>query len=216
MTNLLDILEAPAPGSLEIFLSRIPMIFSIAIISPHGFFGQEKVLGRPDTGGQVVYILDQVRALEKEMRDRLYEQGLVDIDPRIIVLTRLIPESEGTNCHERIETISRTLNSYILRVPFRFKNGDIVPHWISRFEIWPYLERFAMDAGRELLAEISLLATTPTATWLQHSFHTSSVLPSATLPMHWKRQNISIRIFTGRITTPTTISPASSRLISLP
>lgn len=154
MTNLLDILEAPAPGSLEIFLSRIPMIFSIAIISPHGFFGQEKVLGRPDTGGQVVYILDQVRALEKEMRDRLYEQGLVDIDPRIIVLTRLIPESEGTSCHERIETISRTLNSYILRVPFRSKNGDVVPHWISRFEVWPYLERFAMDAGRELLAEL--------------------------------------------------------------
>ena len=154
MTNLLDILEAPAPGSLEIFLSRIPMIFSIAIISPHGFFGQEKVLGRPDTGGQVVYILDQVRALEKEMRDRLYEQGLVDIDPRIIVLTRLIPESEGTNCHERIENISRTLNSYILRVPFRSKNGAVVPHWISRFEIWPYLERFAMDAGRELLAEL--------------------------------------------------------------
>ena len=154
MANLLDILEAPAPGSLEIFLSRIPMIFSIAIISPHGFFGQEKVLGRPDTGGQVVYILDQVRALEKEMRDRLYEQGLVDIDPRIIVLTRLIPESEGTNCHERIENISRTLNSYILRVPFRFKNGDVVPHWISRFEIWPYLERFAVDAGRELLTEL--------------------------------------------------------------
>jgi sucrose synthase len=154
MGNLLDILEAPSPGSLEIFLSRIPMIFSIAIISPHGFFGQENVLGRPDTGGQVVYILDQVRALEKEMRDRLYEQGLVDIEPRIIVLTRLIPESEGSKCHERTENISRTLNSYILRVPFRSENDEIVPHWISRFEIWPYLERFAEDAGRELLAEL--------------------------------------------------------------
>ena len=154
MGNLLDILEAPSPGTLEIFLSRIPMIFSITIISPHGFFGQENVLGRPDTGGQVVYILDQVRALEKEMRNRLYEQGLMDIDPRIIVLTRLIPESEGTNCHERIESISRTENSYILRVPFRNKDGQILPHWISRFEIWPYLERFAGDAGRELLAEL--------------------------------------------------------------
>ena len=154
MGNLLDILEAPSPGTLEIFLSRIPMIFSIAIISPHGFFGQENVLGRPDTGGQVVYILDQVRALEKEMRNRLYEQGLMDIDPRIIVLTRLIPESEGTNCHERIESISRTENSYILRVPFSNKDGQILPHWISRFEIWPYLERFAGDAGRELLTEL--------------------------------------------------------------
>jgi hypothetical protein len=44
------------------------MIFSIAILSPHGWFGQANVLGRPDTGGQVVYILDQVRALEEEMR----------------------------------------------------------------------------------------------------------------------------------------------------
>ena len=155
MTTLLDILEAPSPGTLEIFLSRIPMIFSIAIISPHGFFGQENVLGRPDTGGQVVYILDQVRALEKEMRDRLFDQGLVDIDPRIIVLTRLIPESEGTRCHERIENISRTNNSYILRVPFRSQDGEIVPHWISRFEVWPYLERFADDAGLELLDELA-------------------------------------------------------------
>jgi len=154
MNTLLDILEAPSPGTLEIFLSRIPMIFSIAIISPHGFFGQENVLGRPDTGGQVVYILDQVRALEKEMRDRLYEQGLVDIDPRIIVLTRLIPESEGTRCHERKEYISRTNNSYILRVPFLSQDGDVVPQWISRFEVWPYLERFADDAGQELLDEL--------------------------------------------------------------
>jgi sucrose synthase len=154
MGILLDILEAPSPGTLETFLSRIPMIFSIAVISPHGFFGQENVLGRPDTGGQVVYILDQVRALEKEMRDRLYEQGLVDIDPRIIVLTRLIPESEGTNCHERIENISRTVNSYIMRVPFRSKDNEVIPGWISRFEIWPYLERFAEDGGRELLAEL--------------------------------------------------------------
>ena len=105
MGILLDILEAPSPGTLEIFLGRIPMIFSIAIISPHGFFGQGNVLGRPDTGGQVVYILDQVKALEQEMRDRLDEQGL-DIEPRIVVLTRLIPESEGTTCHQRTEAIS--------------------------------------------------------------------------------------------------------------
>ena len=79
MQLLLDLLEAPSPDALERFLARIPMIFSIAIISPHGWFGQTGVLGRPDTGGQVVYILDQVRALESEMRQRLAEQGL-DID----------------------------------------------------------------------------------------------------------------------------------------
>ncbi len=37
------------------------MIFSVVVLSPHGYFGQANVLGMPDTGGQVVYILDQVR-----------------------------------------------------------------------------------------------------------------------------------------------------------
>src|SRR5690606_9125943 len=90
---LQDLLEAPDPRGLETFLARLPMVFSLAIISPHGYFGQANVLGRPDTGGQVVYILDQVRALETEMRSRLFEQGL-DIEPQIVVLTRLIPQAE--------------------------------------------------------------------------------------------------------------------------
>ncbi|NNM04983.1 MAG: sucrose synthase, partial [Gemmatimonadetes bacterium] len=62
MSLLMDILEAPSPNTVEQFLARLPIIFSIAILSPHGFFGQAGVLGKPDTGGQVVYILDQVRA----------------------------------------------------------------------------------------------------------------------------------------------------------
>ncbi|NNF97726.1 MAG: sucrose synthase, partial [Halobacteria archaeon] len=154
MQLLLDILEAPSPNNLEDFLSRIPMIFSLAILSPHGYFGQANVLGRPDTGGQVVYILDQVRALEKEMRDRLLQQGL-NIEPQIVVLTRLIPNAEGTTCNERLEPIVGTYNARILRVPFRNPDGEIIPHWISRFEIWPYLEQFAIEAEREVLAELS-------------------------------------------------------------
>jgi len=153
MRLLLDILEAPSPGNLEKFLGRIPMIFSIAIISPHGYFGQSNVLGRPDTGGQVVYILDQVRALEQEMRQRLDEQGL-NIDPQIIVLTRLIPEAEGTTCDQKLEQIVGTRHARILRVPFRTHQGETVAHWISRFEIWPWLERYAQDAKQELLAEL--------------------------------------------------------------
>ncbi|MCH5374404.1 MAG: sucrose synthase, partial [Planctomycetes bacterium] len=141
------------PRSLEQFLSRVPMIFSIAIISPHGWFGQSNVLGRPDTGGQVVYILDQVRALEREMHQRLMEQG-IDLEPQVIVLSRLIPEAEGTSCNQRLEAIAGTRNATILRVPFRNDAGDVVPHWISRFWIWPYLERYALDAERELLAEL--------------------------------------------------------------
>ena len=132
----------------------MPMIFSIAILSPHGYFGQSNVLGKPDTGGQVVYILDQVRALEREMRESIHEQGL-DIEPQIVVLTRLIPEADGTTCDQRIEPILGTENARILRVPFRtYETGEVIPHWISRFEVWPYLERYAVDAERELLAEL--------------------------------------------------------------
>ena len=153
--NLLtDILEAPEPGNLERFLGRIPMIFSLVILSPHGYFGQANVLGLPDTGGQVVYILDQVRALEKEMRHRIAEAGL-DIAPQILIVTRLIPESQGTTCNQRLEPIIGTEYSRILRVPFRTKAGEVVPQWISRFEVWPYLERFAVDAEKEVLAEIN-------------------------------------------------------------
>ncbi len=153
MSLLLDILEAPSPRALEEFLGRVPMIFSIAILSPHGWFGQSNVLGRPDTGGQVVYILDQVRALEREMQRRLAEQG-IDIEPRVIVLTRLIPEADGTLCNQRLEPIAGTRNAVILRVPFRTEAGEVLPHWVSRFHIWPYLERYALDAERELLAEL--------------------------------------------------------------
>lgn len=152
--NLLsDILEAPEPGNLERFLSRIPMIFSMVIMSPHGYFGQSNVLGLPDTGGQVVYILDQVRALEEEMRKRIAEQGL-HIEPKIIVITRLIPEAGDTTCDQRIEPIIGTENARILRVPFRNSNGEILQQWISRFEIWPYLESFATEVEKEILAEL--------------------------------------------------------------
>lgn len=50
---LLDILQAPDPSTLETFLGRIPMVFNVVILSPHGYFGQANVLGLPDTGGQV-------------------------------------------------------------------------------------------------------------------------------------------------------------------
>ena len=86
------------------------------IVSPHGYFGQANVLGLPDTGGQllivlcfscfkvdstlslapdswciellcqVVYILDQVRALESEMLLRIQKQGL-DVVPKIRVVS---------------------------------------------------------------------------------------------------------------------------------
>ncbi len=149
---LQKILLDPEPQDLERFISIIPMIFKVAIISPHGFFGQSNVLGFPDTGGQVVYILDQVRSLEKKMMENIASQGL-NIKPQIIVLTRLIPESEGTTCDTRIEKIWGCEHAKILRVPFSDSSGNIIDSWISRFKIWPYLERFAIDAKNELLLE---------------------------------------------------------------
>jgi sucrose synthase len=52
---LLDLLEAPDPCTLETFLDRIPMVFNVVILSPHGYFAQDDVLGYPDTGGQVSF-----------------------------------------------------------------------------------------------------------------------------------------------------------------
>lgn len=153
MSLLMDILEAPSPEALEAFLARIPMISRLLILSPHGYFGQDNVLGLPDTGGQVVYILDQVRALEWEMRHRLAQQG-VPVEPKILIVTRLIPEARGTTCNQRLEKVAGTENSWILRVPFHKQDGQVVPDWISRFEIWPYLERFAVDVEQAAMAEL--------------------------------------------------------------
>ncbi len=149
---LSDLLEAPSPEMLEDFLGRVPMIFSLAIMTPHGYFGQSNVLGLPDTGGQVVYILDQARALEKEMVRRLDEQGL-DVDPQILIVTRLIPDAKGTACDQPRERVAGTHNAWILRVPFRDESGEVIPQWISRFEVWPYLERFSHEVERELRSE---------------------------------------------------------------
>jgi sucrose synthase len=153
MELLTDILEAPSPDDLARFLSRLPMMFRIAVISPHGFFGQSGVLGKPDTGGQVVYILDQVRALEREMKRAIHEQGL-DVEPQILIVTRMIPDAEGTTCDQRLESVVGTEHARILRVPFRDSSGRVVRPWISRFKVWPYLERFAVDAEREIMAEL--------------------------------------------------------------
>ncbi|KAG7553246.1 Sucrose synthase plant/cyanobacteria [Arabidopsis thaliana x Arabidopsis arenosa] len=152
MHLLSDILQAPDPSTLEKFLGMVPMVFDVVILSPHGYFGQANVLGLPDTGGQVVYILDQVRALESEMLLRIKRQGL-DITPRILIVTRLIPDAKGTTCNQRLERVSGTEHTHILRVPFRSDKG-ILRKWISRFDVWPYLENYAQDAASEIVGEL--------------------------------------------------------------
>ncbi|KDO73787.1 hypothetical protein CISIN_1g003661mg [Citrus sinensis] len=149
---LLDLLEAPDPCTLETFLGRIPMVFNVVILTPHGYFAQDDVLGYPDTGGQVVYILDQVRALEDEMLLRIKQQGL-DITPQILIITRLLPDAVGTTCGQRLEKVYGTKYSDILRVPFRTEKG-VVRKWISRFEVWPYLETYTEDVAVEIAKEL--------------------------------------------------------------
>ncbi|XP_040999091.1 sucrose synthase 7-like isoform X1 [Juglans microcarpa x Juglans regia] len=149
MKILSEVLQAPDPTKLELFFSRLPTIFNIVIFSPHGYFGQSDVLGLPDTGGQVVYILDQVRALEEELLLRIKQQGLV-MKPQILVVTRLIPEARGTKCNQELEPIVNTKHSNILRVPFRTENG-VLRQWVSRFDVYPYLERYTQDATAKIL-----------------------------------------------------------------
>ncbi|OMO59820.1 Sucrose synthase [Corchorus capsularis] len=147
--SLSEVLQAPDPQNLEKFFSKLPMIFKVVIFSPHGYFGQSDVLGLPDTGGQVVYILDQVRAMEEELLLRIKSQGL-NVKPQIVVVTRLIPDARGTKCNQEWEPIIGTKYSHILRVPFRTETG-VLRRWVSRFDIYPYLERFAEDVTYRIL-----------------------------------------------------------------
>ncbi|KAG0477722.1 hypothetical protein HPP92_012441 [Vanilla planifolia] len=145
---LSEVLQAPDPVNLSKFFSRVPSIFNIVIFSIHGYFGQTDVLGLPDTGGQVVYILDQVRAIEEELLLRIKQQGL-SLKPQILIVTRQIPESQGTKCNQELEPILDTKHSHILRIPFKTDNG-VLKNWVSRFDIYPYLERYAQDAANKI------------------------------------------------------------------
>ncbi|CAK9169802.1 unnamed protein product [Ilex paraguariensis] len=149
MRTLSEVLQAPDPLNMEKFFGRVPTIFNVVLFSVHGYFGQEDVLGLPDTGGQVVYVLDQVRAFEEELLLRIKQQGL-NGKPQILVVTRLIPDSKGTKCNQELEPVIGTKHSHILRVPFRTENG-VLRQWVSRFDIYPHLERFTQDATDKIL-----------------------------------------------------------------
>lgn len=150
-----ELIDSPDHQTLEAFISRIPMVFKIVLVSPHGWFGQEGVLGRPDTGGQVVYVLDQAKSLEKQLQEDTTLAGLdvIGVKPKVIILSRLIPNSDGTLCNQRLEKVHGTDNAWILRVPLREFNPKMTQNWISRFEFWPYLETYAIDAEKELRSE---------------------------------------------------------------
>ena len=149
------LIDCPDHGVLEAFISRIPMVFRAVLASVHGWVAQEGVLGKAETAGIAVYVLEQAQALEAQLQEDMKLAGLdkFGVEPKVIVLTRLIPNCEGTSCHMPLEKIQGTNNAWILRVPFQSDNPQITDNWLSHWEIWPYLERFALDAEKVLVAE---------------------------------------------------------------
>ncbi|MCP6758077.1 MAG: sucrose synthase [Fischerella sp. CENA71] len=150
------LLETPQPAIFEAFVDRVPAVFRVVLVSIHGWITQDDAVGRPETLGQVVYVLEQARSLENKLREEIKLAGLdsLGIQPQVVILTRLIPNCEGTQCNLRLEKIEGTENAWILRVPFREFNPQVTQNWISKYEIWPYLETFAIDAEKQLLAQL--------------------------------------------------------------
>ncbi|KAE8727129.1 Sucrose synthase 6 [Hibiscus syriacus] len=146
MMTLSEVLQTPEPAKLDSLFCWLPTVLKIVIVSSHGYFGQADVLGLPDTGGQ---ILDQVKALEEAVLLRKKSQGLA-LTPQIVVVTRLIPDARGTTCNHELEPIINTKHSHILRVPFKTDKG-VLQQWVSRFDIYPYLDTFAQDAQAKIL-----------------------------------------------------------------
>jgi sucrose synthase len=109
------LMDNPEPAILETFVSRICAVFRVVLISIHGWVAQEDVLGRDETLGQVIYVLEQARSLENKMRAEIKLAGLdtLGIKPHIIILTRLIPNCEGTFCNLPLEKVDGTENAWI-------------------------------------------------------------------------------------------------------
>ena len=155
--ELLDrLIIQPEPAILEAFLARLPRIFRVVSISIHGWVGQEEVLGRPETAGQMAYVLHQARNLEQALRQEVQLAGLdsLGIQPTVVILTRHITNCEGTSCDQRLEKVDDTENAWILRVPFQGPNPEVTHSWMSKYELWPYLESFALDAEPKLLDQL--------------------------------------------------------------
>ena len=146
----------PESAILEAFMARIPAIFRVVLVSIHGWIVQEGTHNRPEITGQVVYVLEQAASLEHTLWKEINLAGLegLGIQPDVVILTRLIPNCEETHCDLPLEKIQDTQNAWILRVPFQANHdqNQQTQNWIPKSEIWPYLETFAVDAEKQLLA----------------------------------------------------------------
>lgn len=76
----------------------------------------------------------------------------------VFQVTRLLPDAVGTTCGERLEQVDGTQHTSILRVPFRNEKG-ILRKWISRFDVWPYLETYTeVNVSLASRADLKLMA----------------------------------------------------------
>jgi sucrose synthase len=151
---LARLLQNPDGGVLEALIAKISVIFKVVLISIHGWVGQDGVLGRPETAGQVAYVMDQARSLDRKLTQDIQNAGLdrFGIKPQVVILTRLIPDCDGTQCGLPLEQVQGTEHTWILRVPFRDRADAVLQQWMSKFDLWPYLEKFAYESEKALLA----------------------------------------------------------------
>ncbi|KAG4920395.1 hypothetical protein JHK86_049208 [Glycine max] len=85
----------------------------------------------------VVYILDQVRALEAELLLRIKQQGL-NVKPQILVMLK-----EPSAIRSWNQSLIPNIPTFYV---FLFTHKGILRQWVSRFDIYPYLERFTKPA----------------------------------------------------------------------
>ncbi|KAK9868248.1 hypothetical protein WJX84_008916, partial [Apatococcus fuscideae] len=163
MSLLLDILQAPDPEVLEEFLDRLPVMNKVVILSPHGFFGQKDVLGKPDTGGQA-RISVQTYPTSSQGTQLLPACGsavLNYLETGAWTIALRSSSSRGSSPSPRAPPATRPWNPSTApstpassECPSRTKSGEVLQEWVSRFEVWPYLEQFTLDVSRAILEDL--------------------------------------------------------------
>jgi len=95
-------MQAPSHELLQEFLLNIKMVFNIVDVSPQGYFEQQGVLGKPDSSGQIVYILDQVEALEQAVKRSIKISG-VTVTSKISIPIKINSECRRDNLISKLE-----------------------------------------------------------------------------------------------------------------
>jgi len=152
----------------ETLTKNIQLIWSTVTWHPHGM--QNQVGERPtDTGWQTQFGLDQSREMDRQAKERVDQMGIPEefkVYPRIYFMTRLIEKNENLGqqtvdwmkINQEYEVVQdqkgQDSNVLIIRVPFRDKEGEVIPEFIERRNVWPYLIPFVKEAVEKVEQEI--------------------------------------------------------------